>query len=57
MSPFVRDVNPGMSPGSIVKVSDIHRWVSIQLTLDHVTHQVLWIPADVEEFQTMFSDK
>jgi hypothetical protein len=49
MSPFVRDSKPGIKPGSVAALKVFKKNVHF-LTFDHVTHKVLWVSADTEEF-------
>lgn len=56
MSPFVRDSNPGIKPGSVAALNGFKMNVII-LTFDHVTHKILWVSTDTEEFQPCVCDK
>lgn len=56
MSPFVRDSNPGIKPGSVAALKGFKMNVDI-LTFDHVTHKVLRVSTDAKEFQPCVRDK
>jgi len=56
MSPFVRDANPGISPGSGETSASVMQRKKA-LTLHHVTHQILWVAANIEELETCIGNK
>jgi hypothetical protein len=67
ISPFTRDRTPGSKPGSVRKTIELSLCAStsqgqprrlllttLPLTLDHVGHQCLWVPANPVKFEILF---
>ena len=58
MSPLIREVYPGISPGSICQFMRCQKDVIASgRTFDHVAHQILGITSDIEEFKTGTKNK